>query len=345
MRRGVKKKVAIMGASGYSGFELVRLLTRHPLVELVACGAHSEKGKSLRQLDPRLPELELLTTEQILNLNLDVCFTALPHGVSQETVAHCLDRGFLTIDLSADFRIKSAALYEQVYGIPHLYPDLLAQAVYGLSEWYGDEIAGAGLIANPGCYPTSILLALAPLARAGLLMDAAIICDSKSGVSGAGRAAKLGSLFCEAAENLSPYQVGNVHRHTCEISQELQALKGDRGRAGLVFTPHLLPLGRGMLSTIYLRWAEVDFEMKAVRRLLDQAYQSTPLVHVLPDGETATIRHTQRTQRCAISLHPIPTENTLVVISSIDNLGKGAAGQAVQNMNLALGWPQESGLL
>lgn len=335
-----QKRVGILGASGYSGFELVRILLGHPGVELVACGAQSERGKTLRQLDPRLPDILLQSTDEVLAQELDVCFAALPHGVSQAVVARSLERGFLTIDLSADFRINDAEEYQRIYATEHSQTQLLPEAVYGLSEWNSEAIAKARLVANPGCYPTTLLLGIAPLARAGLLRAGTVVCDSKSGVSGAGRSAKLGSIFCEVNENFSPYGLGNEHRHYCEMRQEMKKLGAD---CSLVFSPHLLPLDRGMLSTIYIQLpAQADLDQ--VRKLYQEAYQHQPLVDLLPSGEIATIRHTQRTQRCVISLHQAADSNTLIVISTIDNVGKGAAGQAVQNMNLACGFEQDWGL-
>ena len=338
-----KIRVVVLGASGYSGWELVRLLERHPGVELVATAANSEAGKTLQDLDPQARQHPLLSVEAALDLKFDACFAALPHGVSQQVVAAVYDQGRTVIDLSADFRLNSPEVYERHYGVPHGRPDLLNEAVYGLTEWNRQSLSRGRLVANPGCYPTCVLLPLGPWARRGWLAGAHIIADCKSGVSGAGRSAKIGSLYVEVNENLSPYQLGNVHRHTVEMEQELADLGLGFELARLTFSPHLVPLSRGMLGTLYVPWPDGVTESE-LRHALEQDYHQEPFVRVLAAGQTASVAHTSRTNLCAISLHPVVERKILILVSSIDNLLKGAAGQAVQNFNRVYGFPETTSL-
>lgn len=334
----------ILGATGYTGFETVTLLAGHPDVDLVFAGSHSNAGKRLDDLYPTPLDIELNSVERVDVSTVDVLFLCLPHGASQDYARRGLDAGAVVVDLSADFRLRDAEVYRTWYGSEHAYPDLAAEAVYGLTEWRREELRHARLIANPGCYPTSVLLAVAPLLTAGLLKGATVVADSKSGVSGAGRTPKVGSLYVEVNENLTPYNVGYTHRHVSEIEQELQALAGESAPRGVVFSPHLLPVSRGILSTIYVPlpgdWHEHD-----VRALYADTYAGEPFVWLLPTGQTATLRHTVNTNRCAISLHPVPARDQLIVVSTIDNLVKGAAGQAVQNMNVRFGLDETAGLM
>ncbi len=261
-------------------------------------------------------------------------------------VAAVREAGAKAIDLSADFRLHDAATYQRWYDIPHSELALLAEAVYGLPELHRAAIAGADLVANPGCYPTSVILGLAPLARAGWLAGQVIV-DSKSGVSGAGRKAKLNNSFVEANENLSPYSIGYSHRHLAEMEQELNAegrmMNDARGDVRIVFSPHLLPVSRGMLSTIYVTLPE-GVDEAAVRAVYAAAYAGEPFVHLLPAGQLATLHHTVHSNRCAIGLTFVPGTTTLIVTSTIDNLLKGASGQAVQNMNVMFGLAETIGL-
>ena len=338
-----KIRVAVLGASGYSGWELVRLLERHGGLELVATGAHSEAGKTLQDLNPRATPHLLLDPQELLSRDFEACFVALPHGAAQSVVGTLVDQGRVAIDLSADFRLQDAELYANTYGAQHTRPELLSQAVYGLTEWNRERLSGARLVANPGCYPTCVLLALAPWARRGWLdTGRTLVADCKSGVSGAGRSAKIASLFVEVNENLSPYQLGNVHRHTVEMEQELSRFGAPASE--LVFSPHLVPLSQGMLATLYVPWPE-GLEQEEIRRAYLEDYGGEPFVGLLPSGQTASVSHTRATNRCALSLHPLRQRNTMIVVSSIDNLIKGAAGQALQNFNRIFGFAESEGLL
>lgn len=337
-------KTGIVGATGYTGFELIRLLDRHPAAELTFITARSDAGKRLSDLYPSPLDLTFQRLEEVNLASVDVLFLALPHAAAAEVAVQALSAGVRVVDLSADFRLKDAATYQAWYNHLHPAPYLLPQAVYGLTEWAREAVRDARLVANPGCYPTSILLAVAPLLQAGLLRGATLIADSKSGVSGAGRAAKVGSLFAEVGENLKPYGIGHSHRHVAEIEQELATLAqpGAEPR-GLVFSPHLLPVTRGILSTIYLP-LPTGWSVAQLRTLFAECYADEPFIWLLPDGETATLAHTVRTNRCALSLHPVPECDQLILVSTIDNLVKGAAGQAIQNMNAMFGLPETLGL-
>lgn len=326
-------RVGVFGATGYAGRELVQRVQAHPRLRLVAACARQDAGRDLSQVFAAGPHQPLLALEQAPLDEIETLFLCLPHGASAEWAKRGLDAGCRIVDLSADFRLREPQHYAATYAQAHPHPELLSQAVYGLTELRRADLPDTRLIANPGCYPTSILLALAPLQKAGLL-SGLIIADSKSGVSGAGRGANVTNLFAEVSENVRPYQVGNQHRHRAEILQELPS------GAELLFVPQVVPCVRGMLSNLYVSLPETD-----VRPLFEEFYADEPFVHVLPDGEISTMAHTTGTNRCVLSLHPMPQQGRLVVISSIDNLLKGAAGQALQNLNAALGWPETEGLL
>lgn len=336
-------RAGVLGATGYTGLEVARLLARHPHVDLAFVTARSDAGRRLSELHPVPLDRVLQQVEDVDLATADVLFLCLPHGAAQELARQGLDAGSVVIDLSADHRLVDPPTYEAWYGAPHRFPGLLREAVYGLTEWRRDEVRSARLVANPGCYPTSILLALAPLLRAGLLGGARVIADSKSGASGAGRAPKVGSLFAEVNENLKPYNVGHVHRHVAEMEQEMARLGASAAPAPMIFSPHLLPVTRGILSTLYVPWPS-GLDAGAIRALFDEAYAEEPFIWLLPSGQTATLAHAVHTNRCALSLHPLEAQGTLVVISAIDNLLKGAAGQAIQNMNVRFGLPETAGL-
>jgi len=248
------------------------------------------------------------------------------------------------VDLSADFRLSDCATYEKWYKTQHAAPELLAEAVYGLTELYRDQVRGARLVANPGCYPTSVILGLYPLVRHGLLAGERVIVDAKSGVSGAGRKPKLTTHFVEAHDNLSPYNIGHAHRHVPEMEQELNKYRGQgtENRARVVFAPHLLPVNRGILSTMYVELAE-EWPAERLVELYRGTYAGEPFIQVLPAGRLATLRHVVYTNRCAISLTPVD-DRQWIVCSAIDNLIKGASGQAVQNMNVMFGLDETLGL-
>ncbi len=334
--------VAVLGASGYTGAELVRLLARHPRLRLAALTAERHAGKPLGAVFPHLAPLPLPTLTRLEEFDPDAVeavFCCLPHGMVQKVVAS-LPRRLVIVDLSADFRLRDPALYARVYGKAHEAPELQREAVYGLTEWFRDEIRRVRLIANPGCYPTAALLALAPLVKAGLVDADQLLIDAKSGVSGAGREPRLGTLFCEVQEGLHAYGVGR-HRHAPEIDQLLGDLAGRP--VTVVFTPHLVPMSRGILATLYLRTKDgVDAQDLHVE--LDRCYAEEPLVRVLPFGELPATRQVRGTALCLIGVERSQHPDWAVVVSVIDNLLKGASGQALQNMNLRFGLPETLGL-
>ena len=345
-------KIGIFGATGYTGLELLKLLGRHPAARIAWLTSESSAGQQFGDVFPVPPALGahmLIPSAEADCASVDVVFCCLPHVAAQTHVAAARKAGARVIDLSADFRLRDAATYEKWYGHPHQHAELLGEAVYGLPELRRAEIAGASLIANPGCYPTSVILGLAPLARAGWLAGT-IIADSKSGVSGAGRTPSLKTHFVEANENLSPYSIGRAHRHLPEMEQELRLDEGrwtmDDGPSGwqIVFSPHLVPINRGMLSTIYVTLLAGVSEAE-VRERYAAKYAAEPFVYLLPKGQVATFAHTANTNYCAIALTFVPDTSTLIVTSSIDNLGKGASGQAVQNMNVMFGLDERTGLM
>ena len=327
--------VSVFGAAGFTGALTARLLYSHPAFELRALTARTEVGRRLDDLYPyhRVP-MELEELDLDTHADLDAAVVAYPHGAAAPLVKALRERGVRVVDLSADFRLRDPATYELWYR-EHPAPELLEQAVYGLPERYREEIRNAGLVANPGCYPTAALLALAPLAREGLVED--VVIDAKSGVSGAGRSATDKTHFVTVDENVSAYGVPR-HRHTPEIEQELAALGAD---LKITFTPHLLPLDQGELVSCYVgsngRLADVDLEL-----LYEQSYENEPFVEVVaaPPG----VREVRETNYCRISVHRDLRTGRALVFSAIDNLWKGAASQAVQNLNLMFGRPEGEGI-
>lgn len=342
-------RIGIAGATGYTGYELIRILERHPEVEIAWLTSERNAGRPYSEVYPGPWDMELITLETALRRagEVDVVFLALPHAESIGPVRAFRGTGVTVIDLSADYRLRDPAIYAKWYGLEHDASDLLREAVYGLCEIYRSSIVGANLIANPGCYPTSVNLALYPLARAGWLQPR-IIVDSKSGVSGAGRKAKLDYLYVEANENMTPYNVGRRHRHIAEMEQVLGGANGQRADYAITFSPHLAPFNQGILSTIYASVAEGITEAE-IRSLYGETYAQEPFIVLLPSGVQASVRHTSHTNRCAISLTPAdperPDGTDYVIAASIDNLVKGASGQAVQNMNIALELEETTGLL
>lgn len=333
-------KAGIFGATGYTGYELVRILSRHPGVEISFVTSQSYAGQSLASIFPAAPELTLVKSEQAAVQEADVVFLCLPHAAAAETAVMALASGCRVIDLSADFRLRDPLTYAHWYDTSHPAPQLLETAVYGLTEFARDDLAAAQLVANPGCYPTSILLALEPLLTSGIAINGPIIADSKSGVSGAGRAPKQNTHFVEVANNFSPYKIGRSHRHLPEMEQAIAAWHP--GAPPLIFSPHLLPVPRGILSTIYLTLDPLVSESE-VRNLYETAYAGEQFVHFLPAGQLASLALVTHTNRCAIGL--TMAANTLVLTSAIDNLIKGAAGQAVQNMNVMFGITEATALI
>lgn len=336
--------VAVLGATGYTGGELVRLLAQHPAVQVTHITSERYAGKPLSQAFPHLARAHGQLCQPLGKLSevthLDLAFCALPHTTSMQEVPGLLARGVRVVDLSADFRLKDAAVYQAWYGTAHQAPHLLDEAVYGLPERYRSAIASARLVANPGCYPTSILLALTPLLKEGLIDLNSIVIDSKSGVSGAGRAASQSTLFTEIESGFKAYKVLG-HRHTPEVEQELTMVAGESTR--LRFVPHLIPQSRGILSTCHLRPRVVRSQAEW-RETLATFYQGEPFVRILePDVWPAT-NHVRGSNHCHIAVAVDPRTGWLTVVSVIDNLVKGAAGQAIQNMNLMFGFSESMGL-
>lgn len=350
------KKVAIVGASGYSGEELVRLLLNHPHAELVAVTSRQYAGQTLAQIFPRFanhPKAQALRfTEpkaELLAKQADVVFLALPHGVAAEYAVPLLNGGCTVIDLSADFRLRSPVVYQDFYAHEHPAPELLAKAIYGLPEVYREQIKTSQLIASPGCYPTSILLPTLPLLKARLIKPTGIIADSLSGVSGAGRKAELDYLFCECNESVRPYGVPK-HRHLSEIEQELSLAAGTN--VTMQFTPHLIPVNRGILTTLYLAPVEPITDAAsaaAVGEKIAACYRATyahePFVRLLEGKALPDTKNVVGTNVCEFAWRLDLRTGRLLVMSAEDNLVKGASGQAVQSMNIHCGWPETAGLI
>ena len=335
-------KVGIIGVTGYTGIELYRLLRTHPHAQISWLTSQSYAGQRLSDVFPCPWNDPLVALEDAPLNSVDVAFVCLPHAAAMSAVAQVCAAGARAIDLSADFRLHDAAVYQQWYGVPHSEPALLTEAVYGLPELHRVAIAQTRLVANPGCYPTSILLGLLPLARAGWL-HGQVIADSKSGVSGAGRQAKLSNSFVEVNENFAPYNIGVSHRHLAEMQQELARVSSPAQPCHLIFSPHLLPVSRGILSTLYVT-LPTDVAPDAVRSAYQAAYADEPFIHLLPPGQLASLHHVVYSNRCAIGLTFVPNTHTLIITSAIDNLLKGASGQAVQNMNCMAGLDETLGL-
>ncbi len=334
--------VVICGGSGYTGVELLRLLTGHPHVEIKAVTSEKSAGKKIHEIFPHLKGLTDLILEPLEKESLkdraDIFFLCLPHGTSQEVGAYLLEMGKKVIDLSADFRLKNPATYEEWYRIPHRFRDALNKAVYGLPELYRDEIKKASLIANPGCYPTGAILGLYPALKNSLIREDSIIIDSKSGVSGAGRKAEVNYSFCEINESFRAYGV-TTHRHTPEIEQVLSDISGKP--INVNFTPHLIPIDRGILSTIYARLKR-EIKEEELYSIYRETYRNEPFIRVteeLPD-----LKYVKGTNFCDIALRVNKRTGTFIIITAIDNLMKGASGQAVQNMNIMLALNEITGL-
>jgi N-acetyl-gamma-glutamyl-phosphate reductase len=334
-------KAGIVGGTGYTGVELLRLLAGHPEVELVAITSRSEAGTAVADYFPNLRgHVDLHFTEPEFHVlhSCDVVFFATPNGTAMTMVPALLDGGVRVIDLAADFRLRDVADWEKWYGQPHACPERLAEAVYGLPEVNREDIAVANLVANPGCYPTAVQIGFLPLLEAGVVDASRLVADAKSGVSGAGRGAAVGKLLCEVSESMKAYGVEG-HRHWPEIRQGL--VKAAGGEVGLTFVPHLTPMIRGIHATLYapLRAADTD-----VQALFEQRFAREPFVDVLPPHSAPETRSVRGANTCRIAVHVPPTGDTVVVLSVIDNLVKGAAGQAVQNMNIMFGLDERSGL-
>ncbi len=333
----------VLGASGYTGAEMLRLLASHPFINVTAATANALAGRKLTDVYPHLSsygDMELTTVEGVDWNDVQVAVSCLPHGTSQDVVEALPDH-VRVVDLSADYRFRDAAVYSEVYARSHLTPERTASAVYGLTEFARPFLADAKTVACPGCYPTATLLCLLPLSEAGIIEKRGLIIDAKSGVSGAGRSLKEGNLFCEAAEGLHPYGIG-THRHAPEIEQELTARFGETVR--VTFTPHLVPMTRGELVTIYADLAEGQ-TVESAHAALSSRYADETFVNVRPLGSLPPdTRHVRGTNRCEISVHADRVEGRIIVIGAIDNLTKGSAGQALQNINLMFGFEEGEGL-
>ncbi|HET9902961.1 MAG TPA: N-acetyl-gamma-glutamyl-phosphate reductase [Xanthobacteraceae bacterium] len=342
-----KARIGILGASGYTGSELVRLLLRHPRVEIAVLTADRRAGQTMREVFAHfspydLPPLVSIDSVNWIEASLDLVFCALPHATTQKVVKALMGAAPSTkiVDLSADFRLADTAAYAKWYGHEHLAPELQGQAVYGLVEVYRRAIRRAHLVANPGCYTTCAQLPLVPLLKAKAIETEGIVIDAKSGMTGAGRSAKEAMLFSEVSEGFHAYGVGR-HRHMAELDQEFSKAAG---REVIVsFTPHLVPMNRGILSTIYVR-ARRGRTAADLHALLAKAYEKEPFVHVLPFGETPQTRHVRGSNMTFIGVVADRAPGRAILVSALDNLVKGASGQAIQNMNLMLGFAETLGL-
>ncbi|MEO0569422.1 MAG: N-acetyl-gamma-glutamyl-phosphate reductase [Pseudomonadota bacterium] len=331
---------AILGASGYTGAELIRLIDGHPEIEIVALSANSKAGQSMAQVFPHLRHLDLPTLVNIEELDftgIDLCFCALPHKTSQEVIA-ALPRDLRVIDLSADFRLSDIGEYEKWYGNPHAAPELQKEAVYGLTEFNRDAIAKARLVACTGCNAATGQFILRPLISAGVIDLDDIILDLKCGVSGAGRSLKENLLHAELSEGYHAYAIGGTHRHLGEFDQEFSALAGRDVR--VQFTPHLIPTNRGILATCYVKG-----DPQVVYDTLTKAYADEPFIETLPFGEAPSTRHTRGSNFCHIGVSGDRIDGRAIVIAALDNLTKGSSGQALQNANLMLGLDETAGLM
>ena len=330
-----------MGGTGYTGVELLRLLAGHPQARVEVITSRGEAGRPVADLFPNLRghlDIAFSAPDSGRLADCDLVFFATPNGIAMTLVPELLAAGVRVIDLAADFRLRDAALWKRWYGMEHACPELLAEAVYGLPEVNRTAIAAARLVANPGCYPTAVQLGLLPLLQAGVVEPVGLVADCKSGVSGAGRKASVGTLLAEAGENFKAYAVPG-HRHLPEIRQGLEAATA--GAVGLTFVPHLTPMIRGIHATLYARLRDEGADPQA---LFEQYYHDEPFVDVLPAGAHPETRSVKGANHCRIAVHRPGDGDTLVVLSVIDNLVKGAAGQAVQNMNLMFGLDETSGL-
>ncbi|MBQ2284711.1 MAG: N-acetyl-gamma-glutamyl-phosphate reductase [Clostridia bacterium] len=337
-------RVGVLGGTGYAGIELIRLLLKHSDVTLTRVVSKSFAGQPLAEIYPNLEGIcDLvcceLDVDDIAN-NCDLVFTALPHGASVTVIPSLYDKGLKIIDLSGDFRYNDVKVYEEWYGQAHSNPELLNDAVYGLCELHRDKIKKASLIGNPGCYTTCSIMGLAPLVKAGVVDNKSLIIDAKSGVTGAGRSLNLGSMFCEATETMKAYKVA-THRHTSEIEQELSLLAGED--IILSFTPHLAPMKRGILATCYANLTE-DMTEEQLLDIYREFYKNEKFVRIYNKGSLPEVKHISGSNYVGIGLVVDKRLKRVIVVSCIDNLVKGAAGQAVQNMNLMFGFDEDKAL-
>ena len=335
-------KVGIVGATGYVGVELLRLLLNHDKVTVTAISSSTFKDEEISSVYKSFFNKTTLVCEDKSEVieKSDIIFTALPHGLSEEIADEAISKNKKVIDLGADFRLESENSYEEWYGKKFTCKTIHKDSIYGLPEFNGSKVKEYNIVANPGCYPTSISLGLMPLLKNKLINTQNIICDSKSGITGAGRGLSLKTHFSEANENFAAYGIGS-HRHTPEIEQTLSYMANEN--VEVTFTPHLLPINRGILSTIYCEPKD-QLTLEKIHEIYKNQYENEEFVHVLPLGQTAEIKHVKYTNNCHISIHQNYRKNKIIIVSVIDNMVKGAAGQAIQNMNLLLGFPENTGL-
>jgi len=339
----LKTRVGIVGATGYTGVELLRLLLRHPQVEVTALTSQKYAGIPIDQVFPSLTKSFQLLCEELqadqISKKTDLIFTAVPHKTAMEVVPLFYRQGKRVVDLSADFRLKDAATYEKWYQ-RHTSADLLSESVYGLPELHREKIRSAKIVGNPGCYPTGALIGLIPLAKKQMISVDNIVIDSKSGVSGAGRDVVLDSLFCEVNEGVKAYKIFE-HRHLPEIDQELSAIAGKK--VSVIFVPHLIPMDRGILTTIYVHLTKRS-KPEEVLNAFQEHYQRDSFIRVYPQGKLPNTKNVRGSNYCDIGVKVHESEDRAVIVTAIDNLVKGASGEAVQNMNIMLGFPETLGL-
>lgn len=337
-----KIKASIIGATGYAGVELFRLLYNHPFVDIAGVSSVSFENMNINQIYPSLINIDnyiLLNQDDIIE-KADVVFAALPHGLSEDLAQKTISQNKVFIDLGADFRLQDESVYEKWYGKPYKYKDLHDLSVYGLPELNREVIKNKNLIANPGCYPTSVSLGLMPLLKMKYISKDNIICDCKSGTTGAGRGLAQNVHFPECNEAFSPYKIGN-HRHVPEIEETLSYIYKDK--INVTFVPHLLPVNRGILSTMYCN-RQTDLSLQKIHELYKEHYKDEFFVRVLPLGETSNIRNVKLSNFCDISIHEDKHTDKIIIVSAIDNMVKGASGQAIQNMNIRFGLEENCGI-
>lgn len=338
--------VGLVGVTGYTGMELTRILSNHDGMKLVRVTSRAEAGKKLADIYPFLNGMELggleITAPDVDDLaeTCELVFLAVPHKTAMNIGGQLYDKNIKVVDLSADFRIRDRETYEEWYKVDHTREDLLPKAVYGLPEFYRDQVKDAKLVANPGCYPTSVIVGLTPALREGLVETSDIVIDSKSGTSGAGRKANVGSLFCEVADSFRAYGL-TTHRHTPEIEQELTVASGEEMTVS--FNTHLLPIDRGILSTIYTK-LKPGVTAEDVRKAYEKAYENEKMIRFLPEGQFPETRWVRGTMFCDVAVVPDARTGRLIILAAIDNLCRGASGQAVANANLMLGFNETRGL-
>ncbi|CAM2007456.1 N-acetyl-gamma-glutamyl-phosphate reductase [Acanthopleuribacter pedis] len=340
-------RAALFGATGYSGLELMQLIKNHPFIEITHATSRKAAGSCLSEVFPTLERRRLCAPDAVDLASIDLAFLCLPHGgdpgCSMEEAARLRAAGVAVVDLSGDYRLKDLNAYMRWYGCAHRYPELVDSAVYGLSEWNRAAVAEAALVANPGCYPTCTALSLWPLFGDDLMRSGSLVINAMSGVSGAGRGAKVANLYVEVNESAKAYNPGQKHRHLPEIRQTLTAMAGHSLDQEVVFTPHLIPVNRGILTTTYVPLKQGVTFQQCHARYRDH-YDAAPFVHVLNDGEQVCLRHAVGSNHVVISLHQAD-DHGLIVCAAMDNLIKGAAGQALQNANIMLGFAETEGLL